>query len=280
MLEKKIIIGVGITSATKEEILEYIIRSLEKNSKKYFIVTPNPEILVLANKNLQYKNILNEAKIAVSDGIGVVLAGKILGKQLKERLTGVDLLENLCREVSEKPITVGFLGGGPGIAEKTAECLVKKYPRLKVVFAGEEWPGNNFDGRKSNMEDSNLKIENRKLKIKDKEKIYSLSSNIKKLSSIFYHPSSNKIDLLFVAFGPPKQEIWISKNLEYLPVKVAIGVGGAFDYISGRVKRAPKWVRELGFEWLYRLIRQPWRLKRQLRLLEFAFLVLKEQIRL
>ena len=239
MLEKKFILDVGITNATKQEILEYILKRLKKNGKKYFIVTPNPEILALANKVKTYKNILNNAEIALPDGIGVIIAGKILGITFKERITGVELLESLCLAVAKKPITVGFLGGGEGIAEKTAECLVEKYPGLKVAFAH---PDYNFY---KNYNDYN---------------------------------GYKRIDILFVAFGAPKQERWIYENLDKLPVKVAIGVGGSFDYISGRVQRAPLLVRNLGLEWFFRLIMQPWRIKRQLALLEFAFLILKEKL--
>lgn len=229
MLEKINILGVGITNATMDKILKYIITGLEKSNKKYFIVTPNPEILTLANSDFSYKNILNKAEIALADGVGVIMASKVLGKPLKARVTGVDLLENLCGVVSEKPITVGFLGGRHRIAEKTAECLQKKYPGLKVGFVGREWS--------------------------------------KEL----------KVDILFVAFGAPKQERWIYENLEKLPVRVAIGVGGAFDYIGGKVPRAQLWVQRIGFEWLFRLIVQPWRIKRQLALLEFTLLVLREK---
>lgn len=239
MLDKKNILGVGITNATKEEVLEYITKSLENHHKKYFVVTPNPEFLVLANKNPKFKNILNNAELALADGIGVILAGKFVAKPLKERMTGVELLESLCKAVAEKPITVGFLGGRENVAEKTAECLVKKYPGLKVAFADPEY---NFY---KNYNDYN---------------------------------GYKRIDLLFVAFGAPKQEIWTSENLEKIPVKIAIGVGGAFDYISGKIPRAPVWVQKIGFEWLFRLVIQPWRLKRQLALLEFVWLVLKEKI--
>ena len=275
MLEKKFILDVGITNATKHEVLEYIIKGLEKNGKKYFIVTPNPEILVLAHKAKTYKNILNNAEIALPDGVGVVIAGKILGVRLKGKVTGVELLESLCSEVSEKPITVGFLGGGYRIAEKTAECLGMKYPSLRIAFAGSEWPKTEEDTQ-GKIEDRRLKVgvEVRKLKI-DK-KIDLPSSTIKNLPSTFYDLSSS-IDILFVAFGAPKQEIWISENLDKLPVRVAIGVGGAFDYISGKIPRAPDFIQKLGFEWLFRLVIQPWRIKRQLALLEFAFLVLKEK---
>ncbi|OGK37501.1 hypothetical protein A3F03_03700 [Candidatus Roizmanbacteria bacterium RIFCSPHIGHO2_12_FULL_41_11] len=239
MLKKKNILKTGISDATKTEILEYILKGLEKETKKYFIVTPNPEILMLANKDLRYKKILNSAKLALPDGVGVMLAGRIMKREFKQRIPGVDLVESLCRAVEEKPITVGFLGGGRGIAEKTAECLVKKFPNLKVVFTASGSP-----------DDKTVRL------VKDQKK---------------------EIDILFVAFGSPKQEIWIYENLDKLPVKVAIGVGGAFDFLSGRVKRSPLWIRKIGFEWLFRLIYQPWRAKRQASLIKFIFLVIKEK---
>jgi len=258
MLEKRNILGVWVTNASMDKILEYITRGLKKSSKKYFIVTPNPEILTLANSDVSYKNILNKAKIALPDGIGLMWAGKVLGKPLKERITGVDLLESLCARVSEKPITVGFLGGRDGIADKTAKCLVKKYPKLKVVFAGSEW-----------SQDSSM-YHVSSIKYNENKKSYAGIHNTKYIIQ--------NTDILFVAFGAPKQERWISENLENIQVKVAIGVGGAFDYISGNIPRAPLFVRLLGLEWLFRLLVEPWRLKRQLRLLEFMLLVLKEKI--
>lgn len=239
MLVKKNVLGIGITDATEKEILEYILDHLEK---KIFIVTPNPELIILARKNPEYKTILNHAQIALCDGVGLFAAAKFLGKRLKQKISGVDFMEDLCREVSKKPITVGFLGGGGDVAEKTAECLQKKYPGLKVVFAGQEWGNNN--------------------------------NNYKRYKDYKNH----RIEILFVAFGSPKQEEWIAQNLETLPVSVAMGVGGAFDFISGGVWRAPLWVRKLGLEWLFRLLLQPWRVKRQLALLQFFWLVVKERI--
>lgn len=239
MLEKNFLLKVGITNATEQEILEYILQSLKKEGEKYYVVTPNPEFLVFANKHNSFKAILNQARLALPDGSGVIWAGKVLGKVFKERVTGVDLLEKLCKSVAEKPITVGFLGGRGKIAELTAECLRKKYPGLKVVFTGAEW-------------------ENKLLK----------SPKLPR----------SPIDILFVAYGFPKQEEWMSKNLPDIPVKVAIGVGGSFDYISGSIPRAPLFIRQLGFEWLLRLIIQPWRIKRQLALIEFVWLVLKEKL--
>jgi len=235
MFRKKNILGVGVTDVRNSQVLEYILQGLNKSAKKYFIITPNPEILMLAKKDPHYKRVLNSAKLALPDGIGVMIAAKIMGRQLKQRITGVGLIESLCKEVAEKPITVGFLGAGPKVAEQTAECLKRKYQGLKVTFASSE----------SHSHEPITKI-----------------------------PAT---DILFVAFGSPKQEIWISENLKKLPVKVAIGVGGAFDFLSGKVRRAPYWVQEIGFEWLFRLISQPWRLKRQVALVQFIFLVLKER---
>lgn len=235
MFEKKFILGVAFSNAPENLILEYIVKSVKNSSEKYYIVTPNPELLVIAHNNVRYKKILNSAKLALPDGIGVVLASKLLGKGIEGRITGVGLVNKLCKSVAEKPITVGFLGGKPGIADKTAECLTQNYPGLKVVFTQSGRP-----------DESTVKL------------------------------IDKKIDILFVAFGSPKQEIWISENLNKLPVKVVIGVGGAFDFISGEVKRAPVWIRQIGLEWLFRLILQPWRIKRQLSLIYFIILILKE----
>lgn len=271
MIRKKIILGIGVTDATKKEILEYIVKNLENFRKKLHVVTPNPEFLVLANKNVAFKDILNKADLASADGVGLMIAGKILDKPLKERFAGVDLVENLCEAVADQPITVGFLGGQGNVAEATAECLGTKYPLLKIAFVGEEW---NSDGFISH----NRRIEGRKLKVEDNKSVCPPTSTVKYPSSTFNPLPSKNVDILFVAFGAPKQEFWISENLGKIPVKVAIGIGGAFDYISGRVPRAPLLVQRLGFEWLFRLVVQPWRIRRQFALLEFVWLVVKEKL--
>ncbi len=246
MLVKKNILGVGITDATEKEILEYIIIGLDQKREKYYIITPNPEIITFAHHHPDFKTILNRANLALNDGIGVVFASKILGVTLKARVTGTDMVESICREVSKKPITVGFLGGRPGVAEKTAECLMRKYPGLKVRFAASEWPD---DGLRSTD--------------------YRLQSAVDRRQFA--------VDILFVAYGFPKQEEWMHEHIDRVPVKVMMGVGGAFDYISGMVPRAPYFVRMAGLEWLFRLIIEPWRIKRQLALFEFIWLVIKEK---
>jgi N-acetylglucosaminyldiphosphoundecaprenol N-acetyl-beta-D-mannosaminyltransferase len=278
-MNKKNILGVGITNASKDEVLEYIVKNLENFKKKLFIVTPNPEFLVLASKNSSFKNILNNADLALTDGVGVMIAAEIMGEPLKERFAGVELVENLCKRVAEKPITVGFLGGRGGVAELAAECLLKKHPKLKIAFVGEEYP----TVRQSRVSDV------ARLQRAKEQSLKSSSLNKSRLPSDTqptFNSSENglsyvndgKVDILFVAFGAPKQEVWIDKNLEKIPVKVAVGVGGAFDYISGKIPRAPGFMRNIGLEWLFRLVVQPWRIKRQLALFEFVWLVVKEKL--
>lgn len=234
MLDKKNILGVGITNASTQNILEYVIKSIEENTKNYYITTPNPEMVVYATRHPEFRSVLNNAKLALCDGTGIVLAGLILGKPLIGRTTGVELMKKLCEKVAKRPITVGFLGARGNIAQKTAECLKSSYPELKVTFADAE------------------------LSSKDYAKF-------------------PKTDILFLAYGFPKQEQFMSETIGHMPVRVMMGVGGAFDYVSGTVKRAPRFLQTLGLEWLFRLVLEPWRARRQLSLLTFIGLVLKER---
>ena len=229
------LLGVGITNTKEQEVLEFIYTGLQNSSEKYYIVTPNPELLVIADNDPGYKNILNKAKLALPDGIGIMWGAWFMAKPLRQRISGVDFVKSLCNYVSKRPITVGFLGAGPNVAEKTSECLKTLYPELRVNLVASEW-----------------------------------SESLK----------NKKVDILFVAFGSPKQEIWISEHLDDVPAKVVIGVGGAFDLISGKVPRAPKVLRKLGLEWLFRLVIQPWRIIRQLSLIKFVFLVFKEKFKI
>lgn len=232
------VLGITVSNVTKEEALEFIKRGLNKRGQKIKIFTPNPEILVFTNDHPDFKIVLNSADLALPDALGLIWAAKLLGKNFKERIAGADFMEMLCQEAEKQGFTVGLLGGGAKIAERTAECLLAKYPKLKIVFASSELA----------LKGSTSRV--------------------------------NSIDLLFVAFGFPKQEQWIYENLPKVPVKVAMTVGGSFDYISGAVPRAPLFIRKVGLEWLFRLFIQPWRLKRQLALVKFVFLILKEKLML
>jgi len=228
------ILGTLLSTERISDIRKKIIKSLKESKQKFYIVTPNPELIMIGLREKSYQDILNQAQFSIPDGVGVLMASKILKKGIKGRLPGVDFMQELVVECAKEGLTVGFFGGGAGVAEKTSECLQKSYPNLKVVFAGSEWEPKKIAG--------------------------------------------GRIDLLFVALGSPKQEKWIAENLPKIPVTSAMGVGGSFDFVSGKVKRAPKFIRNMGAEWLFRLVLQPWRIKRQLVLPKFALFVLKEKL--
>lgn len=227
------ILGVKIDRVTMDEVLKIVSGWLKQPGKRY-IVTPNPEFIVAAQTDLSFRKILNDADLAIPDGVGLKIATDI------ENISpGIDVMEELVKLAQEKGFTVAFLGGRDEVAKKTAECLLRKYPNLKINYVS----SGGIIGKDGNSQNTKYKIPN--------------------------------TDLLFVALGHIKQEKWIAKNLPNLPVKVAMGVGGAFDYFSGSVPRAPKWLRGMGFEWLFRLIVQPWRIKRQLTLFKFIFYILR-----
>ncbi len=223
------LLGISFTNATQDEVIEYLFTTLIPGKKKAYIVTPNPEIVVYASKHPSFRNIINQAQLSLPDGVGITLGARWLGKPFSQRITGVDFMLRVCKESVKRPVKIGLLGAGPGVAVATAERLRFLCPGIEIVFVEQEWPSS-FGG---------------------------------------------SIDLLFVAFGHPKQEEWIADNLERLPVHIAMGVGGAFDYLAGDVARAPRIMQEMGLEWLFRLVREPWRWKRQLSLLEFVYLLIQ-----
>lgn len=243
---KQQILGVNIDDITIDQALEKALDLLNSPGKHY-IVTPNPEFLLAAGSDSEFKEILNEADLSLPDGAGLKLSGKI-----NNTVSGTDLMEKLILVSEEKAFTIGLIGGRNNIAVKLKKCLLKKYPNLKVLIA---------DG---NFEVNNLG-----------EEAYGSKSDQKTISEVINNTQTN-IDFLFVAFGQVKQEKWIFKNLLHLNVKVAMGVGGAFDYLSGEVPRAPLLMRSLGLEWLFRLITQPWRIFRILGLVKYLYLIINK----
>lgn len=244
--EKLNILGVGVDNVTMSEAIGRV-RGFFKSGKKAYIVTPNSEMIVQARKDPEFAEVLNGADLAVPDTAGLVWASRIWGTPLKEWVAGADLFVELCAEAARRGGRVFLLGAGPGVAGKAARALRKRCPKLKVAgtFAG--------DGASKG----------------DRETVAEVKRGSK----------GEDIDLLFVAYGHGKQERWIRRNLTKVPVKVVVGVGGSFDYVSGAVVRAPKLFRRLGLEWLYRLVRQPWRIKRQFQLLPFILLTFREAFR-
>jgi N-acetylglucosaminyldiphosphoundecaprenol N-acetyl-beta-D-mannosaminyltransferase len=231
------ILGIKINQVDFQQTLNIVGRFIKEKSP-HQIITLNPEMIMTAQKDLEFKKVLNTSDLNVPDGIGVVWASKILGKPLKERVTGVDLVWALAKLAHENSYSIYFVGAQEGIAQKAASKLKTKYPKMKI--AGTE-SGSPYD--------------------------INLIERVRKA----------KPDILLVAFGYPKQEKWLKKYKHRLGASVCIGVGGAFDFISGKIKRAPLWVQKIGLEWFYRLLKEPWRIKRQLSLPKFAWLVLRER---
>ncbi|HBV58188.1 MAG TPA: hypothetical protein DEB73_02935 [Candidatus Magasanikbacteria bacterium] len=243
-----IILGIKIDNLAKSEILAKISEFLCFGAG-HLIVTPNPEMLVDAEYDWFFKQALNKANLSVADGFGLALAGQYLyGKKLT-RWAGTDLMEKICEIAAGQGKSVYLIGGKEGIAEKAVEKLQEKYYGLKVVGA-EKGIVFQCDPEKS---DGFLKNEYLVCQGFDTDENNKLLEHIRVAAP----------DILFVAFGHGKQEKWLAEFLSRLPsVKIGMGVGGAFDYISGQVRRAPKLARYLGLEWLWRLLSQPWRIKR------------------
>ncbi len=238
MSKKTHVLGVPFDTVTMEQAVAKAKKMLTEEGQ-HFICTPNPEIVMEARKDKELMNILHEADMVIPDGIGVVWASKYSETRLTERVAGYDLTQNLMAELAATGQTFYFFGGAPGVASAAARMMMKKYPGLKVVGVHNGY----FDE-------------------KEEKKI------IQDIKTKF--PS-----ILLVGLGAPKQEKWIYDNIRLVGAKVAIGVGGSFDVMAGNVKRAPKIFRKLGLEWFYRLITQPTRWRRMMRLPKFALTVLK-----
>lgn len=241
-LSNQKIIGIRVTTSKKETILEEVKKWLnEKGGKPRIIVTPNPEQVVLAEREKHVANILNQADVALPDGIGVAWAVGV------PRIAGVEFMEDLVRLAAKRGDTIGLIGGRAGLAVKALECLKAKYSGLRGwTFE----PGLVSLGDLGNLSD--------------------LGEKIRKTNT----------RLVFVGLGAPKQEFFIealSRQLSAVSC-ILMSVGGAFDMISGSIQRAPVIIRNVGMEWLWRLFKEPWRWKRQLALVKFVWLVLYEKL--
>lgn len=256
---KKIkIMNVQFDVCTRNEALGRIFDALENRGEEGAkqIVTPNPEMLLAAGENKKFMEVLNRAWLSIPDGIGILWAStfqnsvkrhrgflryikaffslldvlfypKSLRKIFPQRITGVDIMESICELSVQKKYPIFLLGAQPGVAGHVKKILETKYPEIKIVG------------------------------------IFSGSPSHDDFISIQPIISEMQPKILFVAFGSPAQELWIAEHVKNFPsVKIAMGVGGAFDFLAGIRSRAPKWMQRLGLEWLYRLIQQPSRIKR------------------
>lgn len=238
------IIGVPINNVNINEAVSLALLYMdEKKEDTKTIFTPNPEFIMNALKDEEFMQILNKSSLNIADGIGVVIASKILGYPLRERVAGYDLVQNLFSYMRSKEKTVYFLGATEEVILAAKENMEKKYRGLKVVGV--------HNGYFSENEE------------------YLIIDEINEL----------RPDLLLVGLGSPRQEKWIFNNKDKIDTKVMIGVGGSFDVMAGFIKRAPKFFINLNLEWFYRLITQPTRFKRMIKLPLFLFEVLKYKVK-
>lgn len=266
------ILDVPVDNLLKQDVLAKISQALTLN-QSLFITTPNPEMLVESERDWFFKQVFKKADLNIADGFGLVLASKYLYGKKISRLPGVELMGEICKIAAVTNKSVYLVGSEEGIAELTAKALLKKYPGLKIAGAEK--------GIVLNSQES-LKIQN---SISDFQNLVGLNFDRDANQQLLERIRRASPDILFVAFGHNKQEKWLAEFLpKFYSVKIGMGVGGAFDFLSGKIKRAPKLFCYLGFEWLWRLSRQPaYRLKRIWRaIITFSWLIFcnKKQIKL
>ncbi|MGB8460269.1 MAG: WecB/TagA/CpsF family glycosyltransferase, partial [Priestia megaterium] len=205
--------------------------------RKSFIVAINPEKIMKAQEDRELKSLLNQATYQIPDGIGVILASKLKKGRIRERVTGIDMMLKLCKEATNNGKRIFLYGAKPGIADEAKAKLEEMFPGILIVGT--------LNGYEKNEEVIERTI------------------------------NDSGAEIVFVALGSPAQENWIIAHKEKLNPSVYQGVGGSFDVISGRLNRAPAVFQKFGLEWLYRLLKEPWRWKRQLELPRFLLRVLR-----
>lgn len=234
------ILGVGFDNISKQEAVEHAY-AIQSQHKAYYVVTPNPEIVMLARENEDMRSAAQDAELVIADGIGIIYGAKILGTPMTERIPGIDFSTALMEKMEQEGRSVFLFGSKPGVADKAAENLAKRFPGLKFVGTNDGY-----------FTDDAPIIE----KINDA-----------------------KPDLLFVCLGAPKQEKWMRSHAAELDVGLMIGAGGSLDVFAGVVERAPEAWQKMGLEWLYRLLKEPSRIGRMMRLPKFLLLVIFRKIR-
>ncbi len=235
------ILGVRVDDATYDDLMAQV-DAFVASGQPHQIATLNTEMLVAAHEDPALAQLLNTADLNLADSIGVTLAARLLGHPLRERVTGSDGIYRLAAHCARHGYRPFFLGAAPGVAEVVAQRLAAANPRLEVAGA------------------------------------YAGSPSLEEEESIIALVRRAAPHLLFVAYGVPAEEVWIARNRLRLGVPVMVGVGGTFDFVAGVTQRAPVWMRKAGLEWLHRLLREPWRWRRQLALPRFVALVLWQRL--
>jgi N-acetylglucosaminyldiphosphoundecaprenol N-acetyl-beta-D-mannosaminyltransferase len=234
------ILGISIHGVTMAEVLAYAVECIKKRNV-CLIMTPNAEILYTASRTSAVKDVLLEADLRIPDGSGLIWAARFQETPLPERVTGIDLMYRLLDYAAEQKMRVFFLGAHPDTIQKA------------VTAAEETWPGLRICGWQHGY-------------FSDHEE-----------SVIIERIKQAKPEMLFVGMGAPRQEEWMVRNRHELNVPLMLGVGGSFDVLSGNLSRAPVWMQKSGLEWLFRLWREPKRIRRMLLLPPFVGAVVKEK---
>jgi exopolysaccharide biosynthesis WecB/TagA/CpsF family protein len=231
------ILGLPVDAITYAEWLDRIDAWVQGEGSQH-VCTINPEFVMIAQRDTLFAAILTRAALCVPDGVGLLWAARHLGTPLPERVTGSDGVPQIAARAAARGWRLFLLGAAPGVADRAADVLRARYPGVNICG------------------------------------VYSGSPAADEEDAIVERINASGADILFVAYGAPAQDKWIARNLPRLKVKMAMGVGGALDFIAGVVPRAPEWMQRLGLEWLFRLYLQPWRIGRMLRLPRFVLAVL------
>jgi N-acetylglucosaminyldiphosphoundecaprenol N-acetyl-beta-D-mannosaminyltransferase len=218
------------------------ILSLAREGRGAHVVTLGTEMVVYAQRDARFRAILNRCALSLCDTVGLLTVARLRGVRLRARVAGVELIERLCARAAALRLPVYFLGGADGVASDAAATLTARFPGLQVA------------GTHSGY-------------FADEES-----------PAIAQAIAASGSRLLFVGMGSPRQEFWLAEHLHETGCGVGIGVGGSFDVIGGRIERAPRLVRRFGFEWLYRLVKEPQRWRRQLALPRFVWLIALDQL--
>ncbi len=234
-------LGVRVHDVTFAETLAWMEAAIAAGRPRQ-VCTVNPEFIMLAQRDPAFRAVLAQSDLNIPDGGFLQWAARRRGDRLRERVTGSDSLPLFSALAARKGYRLFFLGAAGGVAQRAAEILRAAHPGLNVVgcYAGSPAPAD---------EDA-------------------IVARVREAAP----------DALFVAYGAPQQDLWIARNAARLGVPLQMGVGGTFDFIAGIVPRAPRWMRALGLEWLYRLARQPWRWRRQVAIWQFAWLTLRGRV--
>ncbi|HZU14145.1 MAG TPA: WecB/TagA/CpsF family glycosyltransferase [Chloroflexota bacterium] len=235
--ERYRVAGVAVDAVNEDEVLALIAGRVTSGTRCR-IVTVNAEFVVRAQRDAAFREVLEDADLATPDGAGVIWALARQGASVRRRVGGSDLIWTISAQAARHSHRLYLLGGQPGVAEAVRRRLTHAYSGLLVVGAEAGSPDPRLAGPITG-------------RIRD-----------------------SGADIVMVAFGAPRQEMWIAENMAASGVTVALGVGGSFDYIAGRAKRAPRWMQDHGLEWLWRLVRQPWRARRMVALPRFVWLVM------